>query len=135
MFTREKHSLPNLRVHANGRITIVSAGPEHAGKYECAVVAGVQTTVAFAYLYVAVPPDIPQIQNVVSAPQTEGLREYQRLRLICTCNRGEPVPRLIWLMSSSTIFPSTTAAVAAFSVPGQFGEERQLETQVLVMCN
>ncbi|OON16466.1 hypothetical protein X801_07720 [Opisthorchis viverrini] len=52
---REKHSIPDLRVNARGTVSITQASSIHAGKYECAVVAGVNTAKSSAFLLVAIP--------------------------------------------------------------------------------
>lgn len=51
-FGREKHGLRGLTIQPSGKLIIYPVSFEHAGKYECAVVAGVHASRVHAHVFV-----------------------------------------------------------------------------------
>ncbi|TGZ66270.1 hypothetical protein CRM22_005418 [Opisthorchis felineus] len=100
---KEKHSIPNLRVHARGMVSISQASSIHAGKYECAVVAGVNTAKSSAFLLVATQPAIPILRVMNSHHQLSSLKEGNQQAFVCTCPGGYPRPKLIWIISHARV--------------------------------
>ncbi|KER24370.1 hypothetical protein T265_07930 [Opisthorchis viverrini] len=96
---REKHSIPDLRVNARGTVSITQASSIHAGKYECAVVAGVNTAKSSAFLLVATQPAIPILRPMNSDRPLSSPKEGNLQAFVCTCPVVYPRPKLIWIIS------------------------------------
>ncbi|GAA48816.1 hypothetical protein CLF_102070, partial [Clonorchis sinensis] len=100
---KEKHSIPDLRVHARGIVSISQASSIHAGKYECAVVAGVNTAKSSAFLLVATQPAIPILRLMNADHQLSSPKEGNLQTFVCTCPVGYPRPKLIWILSHARV--------------------------------
>ncbi|KAA0196550.1 hypothetical protein FBUS_04009 [Fasciolopsis buskii] len=95
---KEKHGLRGLTIQPSGKLIIYPVSFEHAGKYECAVVAGVHASRVHAHVFVETKPSIPVVDVVDVGQKLHGhFKEGDNVRLTCTCGQGFPLPQLLWL--------------------------------------
>ncbi|CAL8068209.1 unnamed protein product [Calicophoron daubneyi] len=95
---KEKHSIPDLKIHHTGVLSIARAEMRHSGKYGCTIVEGINTKTAYILLTVNVHPSIPVIKRKSpSDTLVNTTKEGDLLILTCSSVRSYPLAKLTWL--------------------------------------